>query len=150
MGSGTPRHVTLVTSHASHDHAVPCLPHIIMPDGRSPSSTQQPPTSSSPSLRSTILDVPSLVLFMSTVTNTTTYTRAEQRKLKLQQAEREQRLEEQEALVLTPEQLDMLYQPFMSVKFEFCDLDGMRWSSSGLCAPQVGLCFVCLGVGLRR
>ncbi|KAF5383441.1 hypothetical protein D9757_006082 [Collybiopsis confluens] len=58
--------------------------------------------------------------------------RAAQRKAKLLQIEKEQKQEDAEALKLTEEQRDTLLQSFSSVKFEFSDLDGMKWSNSAL------------------
>ncbi|RXW21893.1 hypothetical protein EST38_g3967 [Candolleomyces aberdarensis] len=65
--------------------------------------------------------------------------RAEQRKLKLQEIEREQQAEEMEALKITEweqEQLRLLKAPFLSVKFEFSDLDGLHWTKSSLYSRQ--------------
>ncbi|KJA22354.1 hypothetical protein HYPSUDRAFT_54906 [Hypholoma sublateritium FD-334 SS-4] len=53
-------------------------------------------------------------------------TRAEQRRLRLAEAEREQAAEEAEALMMTEEQHQILLKPFLSVKAEFTDLDGLR------------------------
>lgn len=64
-------------------------------------------------------------------------TRAEQRKHRLLELENEQRLEEFEALKMTDEQRRTLLRPFASVKFEFSDLDGLRWTSSALHRRQV-------------
>ncbi|KIK69117.1 hypothetical protein GYMLUDRAFT_35178 [Collybiopsis luxurians FD-317 M1] len=58
--------------------------------------------------------------------------RAAQRKAKLMQIEKEQKLEEAEALKLTEEQRHTLLQSFSSVKFEFSDLDGLKWTGSAL------------------
>lgn len=70
-------------------------------------------------------------------------TRAEQRRLRLAEAEREQAEEEAQALMMTEvsqenniqhtltlrqEQRQILLRPFLSVKAEFTDLDGLRWS----------------------
>ncbi|KAF8968630.1 hypothetical protein BDZ97DRAFT_1916063 [Flammula alnicola] len=59
-------------------------------------------------------------------------TRAEQRKQRLLEAERELAAEEAEALKMTEEQRQMLLKPFKSVKAEFADLDGHRWTQSAL------------------
>ncbi|KAF6754729.1 hypothetical protein DFP72DRAFT_363742 [Ephemerocybe angulata] len=52
--------------------------------------------------------------------------------MRLLEAEREQLEEEREALKITEEQLYQLKQPFLSVKFEFHDLDGLRWPAPSL------------------
>ncbi|KAJ3541771.1 hypothetical protein NMY22_g3765 [Coprinellus aureogranulatus] len=62
--------------------------------------------------------------------------RAEQRRLKLLEAEREQLAEEMEALKITEEQLNILKHPFRNVKFEFWDLDGLYWTKSSLYTRQ--------------
>ncbi|TFK22479.1 hypothetical protein FA15DRAFT_671453 [Coprinopsis marcescibilis] len=62
--------------------------------------------------------------------------RAEQRRQKLLDAEREQQAEELEALKMTEEQFHTLKRSFMSVKFEFYDLDGLRWTPSALYSRQ--------------
>ncbi|KAE9403919.1 hypothetical protein BT96DRAFT_917275 [Gymnopus androsaceus JB14] len=61
-----------------------------------------------------------------------TSSRAAQRKARLLQIEKEQKLEDAEALKLTEEQRSTLIQSFSSVKVEFCDLDGLQWSGSAL------------------
>lgn len=53
--------------------------------------------------------------------------RAAQRKLKLLEIEKEQRLEEAEALKMTEDQRQTLFRSFTSVKVEFSDLDGLTW-----------------------
>ncbi|KAF5323246.1 hypothetical protein D9619_013503 [Psilocybe cf. subviscida] len=58
--------------------------------------------------------------------------RAEQRKQRLLEAEREVAREEAEALKLTEEQRLALLRPFTSVKAEFTDLDGLRWTQTAL------------------
>ncbi|KAG6887055.1 hypothetical protein C0995_001997 [Termitomyces sp. Mi166 len=55
-------------------------------------------------------------------------TRAAQRKLKQLEIEKEQRIEEAEALKMTEEQRQILHNSFRSVKVEFSDLDGLSWS----------------------
>ncbi|KAG6889027.1 hypothetical protein C0992_006650 [Termitomyces sp. T32_za158] len=55
-------------------------------------------------------------------------TRAAQRKLKQLEIEKEQRMEEAEALKMTEEQRRILHNSFRSVKVEFSDLDGLSWS----------------------
>ncbi|KAG5349385.1 hypothetical protein J132_00659 [Termitomyces sp. J132] len=55
-------------------------------------------------------------------------TRAAQRKLKQLEIEKEQRIEEAEALKMTEEQRQILQNSFKSVKVEFSDLDGLSWS----------------------
>ncbi|PFH46289.1 hypothetical protein AMATHDRAFT_8007 [Amanita thiersii Skay4041] len=59
-------------------------------------------------------------------------TRAEQRRLRLLEIEKEQHLEDAEALKMTEEQRQILLRSFQSVKFEFSDLDGLSWSDSAL------------------
>ncbi|KAG6865546.1 hypothetical protein C0991_001550 [Blastosporella zonata] len=54
-------------------------------------------------------------------------TRAAQRKLKQLEIEKEQRMEEVEALKMTEEQRQILQRSFSSVKVEFSDLDGLSW-----------------------
>ncbi|KAF9458299.1 hypothetical protein BDZ94DRAFT_1270955 [Collybia nuda] len=58
--------------------------------------------------------------------------RAAQRKERLLQIEREQRIEEAEALKMTEEQREILLRSFTSVKVEFSDLDGLKWTHSAL------------------
>ncbi|KAF8151290.1 hypothetical protein B0H34DRAFT_124236 [Crassisporium funariophilum] len=58
--------------------------------------------------------------------------RAEQRKQRLLEVESEQAAEEAEALKMTEEQRQMLMKPFTSVKVEFSDLDGLRWTQTAL------------------
>jgi hypothetical protein len=58
--------------------------------------------------------------------------RAEQRKQRLRELETEQAAEEAEALKMTEEQRQTLLKPFTSVKVEFTDLDGLRWSQTAL------------------
>lgn len=58
--------------------------------------------------------------------------RAEQRKQRLLELESEQAAEEAEALKMTEEQRQTLLKPFTSVKVEFTDLDGLRWSQTAL------------------
>ncbi|KAG6855461.1 hypothetical protein H0H87_002433 [Tephrocybe sp. NHM501043] len=55
-------------------------------------------------------------------------TRAAQRKLRQLEIEKEQRIEEAEALKMTEEQRQILHRSFSSVKVEFSDLDGLQWS----------------------
>ncbi|EAU83730.1 hypothetical protein CC1G_05634 [Coprinopsis cinerea okayama7 len=62
--------------------------------------------------------------------------RAEQRRRRLLDIEREQQLEELEALKMTEEQFHLLKRSFVSVKFEFYDLDGLRWTPSALYTRQ--------------
>ncbi|CAK5281984.1 unnamed protein product [Mycena citricolor] len=52
--------------------------------------------------------------------------RASLRKQRLLELEHEQRMEDMEALKMTEEQRLLLFHSFRSVKFEWCDLDGMR------------------------
>jgi len=59
--------------------------------------------------------------------------RAAQRRLRLLEAEKQQRLEDLEALKMTEEQRQILWRSFRSVKVEFCDLDGLSWTRSALC-----------------
>jgi len=59
--------------------------------------------------------------------------RAEQRKQRLRELETEQAAEEAEALKMTEEQRQTLLKSFSSVKVEFTDLDGLRWSQTALC-----------------
>ncbi|KAJ6477011.1 hypothetical protein C8R45DRAFT_1008560 [Mycena sanguinolenta] len=54
-------------------------------------------------------------------------TRAAQRKQRLLELENEQRIEDAEALKFTDEQKMSLFLSFRSVKFEWSDLDGMRY-----------------------
>ncbi|TFK68029.1 hypothetical protein BDN72DRAFT_65468 [Pluteus cervinus] len=56
--------------------------------------------------------------------------RAAQRKRRLEDIEREQRREEIAALKMTEEQREALQRSFESVKVEFSDLDGQKWSQS--------------------
>ncbi|KAF8815591.1 hypothetical protein BYT27DRAFT_7128762 [Phlegmacium glaucopus] len=58
--------------------------------------------------------------------------RAEQRKQRLRELETEQAAEEAEALKMTEEQRQTLLKSFTSVKVEFTDLDGLRWSQTAL------------------
>jgi len=58
--------------------------------------------------------------------------RAEQRKRRLRELETEQAAEEAEALKMTEEQRQTLLKSFTSVKVEFTDLDGLRWSQTAL------------------
>jgi len=58
--------------------------------------------------------------------------RAEQRKQRLRELESEQAAEEAEALKMTEEQRQTLLKSFTSVKVEFTDLDGLRWSQTAL------------------
>ncbi|KIM35759.1 hypothetical protein M413DRAFT_449596 [Hebeloma cylindrosporum] len=58
--------------------------------------------------------------------------RAEQRKQRLLELERELDAEEAEALKITEEQRQLLLQPFKAVKAEFTDLDGLRWTQTAL------------------
>ncbi|KAH6897765.1 hypothetical protein BKA70DRAFT_1569860 [Coprinopsis sp. MPI-PUGE-AT-0042] len=62
--------------------------------------------------------------------------RAEQRRRRLLAIEREQHVEDQEALKMTEEQFKLLKGAFSSVKFEFHDLDGLRWTASALGSQQ--------------
>ncbi|KAF8344622.1 hypothetical protein F5887DRAFT_969897 [Amanita rubescens] len=57
-------------------------------------------------------------------------TRAEQRRQRQLEIEKEQRLEDDEALKMTEEQRETLLRSFRSVKFEFYDLDGLSWTDS--------------------
>ncbi|KAF8742320.1 hypothetical protein AX14_005189 [Amanita brunnescens Koide BX004] len=57
-------------------------------------------------------------------------TRADQRRLRQLENEREQRMEDNEALKMTEEQHETLLRSFQSVKFEFNDLDGLSWTDS--------------------
>ncbi|KAK2463306.1 hypothetical protein APHAL10511_004961 [Amanita phalloides] len=57
-------------------------------------------------------------------------TRAEQRRLRQLEIEKEQRLEDDEALKMTDEQHQTLLRSFQSVKSEFYDLDGLSWTDS--------------------
>ncbi|KAF9474147.1 hypothetical protein BDN70DRAFT_936881 [Pholiota conissans] len=58
--------------------------------------------------------------------------RAEQRRLRLLEAEEELAAEEAEALTITEEQRQTLLRPFAAVKAEFADLDGLRWTQTAL------------------
>ncbi|KAF9442537.1 hypothetical protein P691DRAFT_779356 [Macrolepiota fuliginosa MF-IS2] len=58
--------------------------------------------------------------------------RQQLRRHRLLELEKEQHLEDAEDLVMTEEQRQLLLSPFMSVKFEFHDLDGMRWTQTAL------------------
>jgi len=62
-----------------------------------------------------------------TLSNLAFMSKAEQRKQRLLEIENEQKMEEAEGLKVTEEQLQTLKRPFVSVKFEFCDLDGLSW-----------------------
>jgi hypothetical protein len=57
-------------------------------------------------------------------------TRAEQRRLRQLEIEKEQLIEDDEALKMTEEQHETLLRSFQSVKFEFHDLDGLSWTDS--------------------
>ncbi|KAF9033535.1 hypothetical protein BJ165DRAFT_1410281 [Panaeolus papilionaceus] len=59
-------------------------------------------------------------------------TRAEQRRLKLREIENELAAEEAEAIKMTEEQRQTLLRSFTSVKVEFSDLDGLRWTQAAL------------------
>ncbi|PPQ91046.1 hypothetical protein CVT25_014032 [Psilocybe cyanescens] len=63
--------------------------------------------------------------------------RAEQRKQRLIEAEMEQAAEEVEAPCHTLEQRQLLMQPFATVKAEFADLDGLRWTQTAQCKLQI-------------
>ncbi|KAF7783381.1 hypothetical protein Agabi119p4_1405 [Agaricus bisporus var. burnettii] len=58
--------------------------------------------------------------------------RQQHRRNRLLEQEMEQRLEDAEGLVMTEEQRQLLLSPFMSVKCEFHDLDGLRWTQTAL------------------
>ncbi|KAF8180885.1 hypothetical protein BJ912DRAFT_1044810 [Pholiota molesta] len=58
--------------------------------------------------------------------------RAEQRRLRLLETERELAAEEADALTLTEDQRQTLLRPFAAVKAEFADLDGLRWTQTAL------------------
>ncbi|KAF7312582.1 hypothetical protein MIND_00272300 [Mycena indigotica] len=63
--------------------------------------------------------------------------RAAQRKQRLLELENEQRLEDLEALKMTEEQRLILFHSFRSVKFEWSDLDGMRYIRRRYNSPPV-------------
>jgi len=65
-------------------------------------------------------------------TSSVQISRAEQRKQRLRELETEQAAEEAEALKMTEEQRLTLLKSFTSVKVEFTDLDGLRWSQTAL------------------
>ncbi|KDR65311.1 hypothetical protein GALMADRAFT_148792 [Galerina marginata CBS 339.88] len=54
--------------------------------------------------------------------------RAEQRRQRLLEVEQELAMEEVEALKMTEKQRQLLHRPFATVKAEFTDLDGQRWT----------------------
>ncbi|KAF8226376.1 hypothetical protein L208DRAFT_1054957, partial [Tricholoma matsutake] len=58
--------------------------------------------------------------------------RAALRKQRLLEIEKEQRIEDAEALIMTEEQRQTLLGSFSSVKVEFSDLDGLQWTHSAL------------------
>ncbi|KAL9708722.1 hypothetical protein Ac2012v2_008104 [Leucoagaricus gongylophorus] len=58
--------------------------------------------------------------------------RQQLRRTRLLELEREQRLEDAEGLFMTEEQRQSLLDSFTSVKFEFHDLDGLRWTQTAL------------------
>ncbi|TFK70774.1 hypothetical protein BDN72DRAFT_522668 [Pluteus cervinus] len=60
------------------------------------------------------------------------FTRGALRKRRLEDIEHEQSREEAWALKVTRDQLQALHQSFASVKVEFSDLDGQRWTESTL------------------
>ncbi|KAF8884636.1 hypothetical protein BD779DRAFT_1536195 [Infundibulicybe gibba] len=68
----------------------------------------------------------------STTSDLASISRAAQRKQRLLDIENEQRIEEAEALKMTEEQRQILYLSFKSVKVEFSDLDGLKWTGSAL------------------
>jgi len=86
--------------------------------------------------------------------------RAEQRKQRLLELERELDAEEAEALKITEvccywaflvpfvylaqEQRQLLLQPFKAVKAEFADLDGLRWTQTALRTLQARI--ICLRI----
>nr|GAT48629.1 predicted protein [Mycena chlorophos] len=63
--------------------------------------------------------------------------RAAQRRQRLLEMENEQRLEELEGLKMTEEQRLILFHSFRSVKFEWSDLDGMRYVRRRYNSPPV-------------
>ncbi|KAJ3563701.1 hypothetical protein NP233_g8771 [Leucocoprinus birnbaumii] len=54
------------------------------------------------------------------------------RQYRLLELEREQHMEDADGLVMTEEQRQALFDSFESVKLEFHDLDGLRWTQTAL------------------
>ncbi|PPQ78712.1 hypothetical protein CVT24_002337 [Panaeolus cyanescens] len=97
--------------------------------------SQQP--SSHPQYRSAPHDASQVMMMKSPHQQVQEMSRSEQRRLRLREIENELAAEEAEAIKLTEEQRQTLFRSFTSVKVEFSDLDGMRWTKAALSLFQM-------------